>query len=102
MCPALLIGIGQGLFWAVNNTVWVRYYGRAHLGRIRGSVAMAMVAGSSIGPFIMGATYDLFGSYQVSLNLFIALLLPLAIAALWATPPALSRNRATAASTAKM
>ena len=91
---ALLIGIGQGLFGAVNNTVWVRYFGRAHLGRIRGSAAMAMVAGSSTGPFIMGATYDLFGSYQVSLTLFIALLIPLAIATLWATPPMLSRNEA--------
>jgi len=84
---ALLLGIGQGLFGAVNNTVWVRYFGRAHLGRIRGSVAMAMVAGSSTGPFIMGATYDLFGSYQVSLTLFIAILIPLAVATLWATPP---------------
>jgi MFS family permease len=84
---ALLIGMGQGIFGAVNNTVWVRYYGRAHLGHIRGSVIMAMVAGSSAGPFIMGATYDLFGSYQVSLNLFIALLIPLTIATLWATPP---------------
>jgi MFS family permease len=51
---ALLIGISQGLFGAVNNTVWVRYFGRAHLGHIRGSVAMAMVAGSSAGPFIWG------------------------------------------------
>ncbi|UCC54218.1 MAG: MFS transporter [Anaerolineaceae bacterium] len=95
---AVLIGMGQGLFGAVNNTVWVRYYGRAHLGRIRGSVAVAMVAGSSTGPFIMGATYDLFGSYQVSLNLFIALLLTLAIATLWATPPVLSTDEATVAS----
>jgi MFS-type transporter involved in bile tolerance (Atg22 family) len=84
---ALLIGISQGLFGAVNNTVWVRYFGRAHLGHIRGSVAMAMVAGSSAGPFIMGATYDLFGSYQVSLSLFIALLIPLSIATFWASPP---------------
>ena len=89
---ALLIGMSQGLFGAVNNTVWVRYYGRVHLGRIRGSVAMAMVAGSSAGPFIMGATYDLFGSYQVSLNLFIALLIPLGIATLWATPPPKNAN----------
>jgi sugar phosphate permease len=84
---ALLIGIGQGLFGAVNNTVWARYFGRAHLGKIRGTVAMAMVAGSSAGPFIMGVTYDIFGSYEVSLNLFIAALIPLAIASLWATPP---------------
>ena len=94
---ALLIGIGQGLFGAVNNTVWVRYYGRAHLGSIRGSVAMAMVAGSSVGPFIMGATYDLFGSYQFSLNLFIALLIPLAIIALWATPPTTKGRETTSA-----
>jgi sugar phosphate permease len=96
---AVLIGVSQGLFGAVNNTVWVRYYGRAHLGRIRGSVAMAMVAGSSTGPFIMGATYDFFGSYQVSLNLFIALLIPLAIATLWATPPLLSTPEVTVTST---
>ena len=84
---ALFVGIGQGLFGAVTNTVWVRYFGRAHLGSIRGSVTMAMVASSSAGPFIMGATYDLFGSYQLSLNFFIALLIPLALAAFWATPP---------------
>ena len=27
---ALFFGIGQGLFGAVNNTIWVRYYGRPH------------------------------------------------------------------------
>jgi hypothetical protein len=81
------MGIAQGLFGVTNSTVWVRYYGRAHLGRIRGSVALAMVAGSSAGPFIMGATYDLTGGYQLSLMLFIAILLPLALATLWASPP---------------
>lgn len=84
---ALFIGLGQGLFGAVMNTVWVRYFGRAHLGSIRGSVTMAMVASSSVGPFIMGMTYDLLNSYELSLNLFIGLLIPLAFAALWATPP---------------
>ncbi len=84
---ALFVGIGQGLFGAVDNTVWVRYFGRAHLGSIRGSIALAMVAGSSIGPFIMGFTFDQTGSYQFSLILFIALLVILAIVTLWATPP---------------
>jgi MFS transporter, OFA family, oxalate/formate antiporter len=84
---ALCIGISQGLFGAVTNTAWVRYFGRAHLGSIRGSVTMAMVASSSAGPFIMGATFDIFGSYQLSLGFFIALLIPLALAAFWATPP---------------
>lgn len=84
---ALFIGVGQGVFGAVTNTAWARYFGRAHLGRIRGSVTMAMVASSSAGPFIMGSTYDIFGSYELSLGFFIALLIPLAVAALWATSP---------------
>lgn len=89
---ALFIGISQGVFGAVTNTAWVRYFGRAHLGSIRGSVTMAMVASSSAGPFIMGSTYDMFGSYQFSLGFFIALLIPLAIAAFWATPPLKQRG----------
>ncbi|MBN1491328.1 MAG: MFS transporter, partial [Phycisphaerae bacterium] len=31
-------GISQGLVSATNSTVWARYYGRLHLGRINGSV----------------------------------------------------------------
>lgn len=84
---AILIGTGQGLFSAMNNTVWVRYFGRAHLGKIRGSISLALVAGSSAGPFIMGASYDLSGSYSLSIMFFVILMVPLAIAALWATPP---------------
>jgi MFS family permease len=85
---ALLLGAGQGLLGAVQSTLWVRYYGRLHLGKIRGSIATASVAASSLGPFITGATFDLFGNYNTSLWLFLAILLPLIIAAPFATPPA--------------
>jgi MFS family permease len=84
---ALCMGVGQGLLGAVQSTLWVRYYGRLHLGKIRGSIATASVAASSLGPFIMGTTFDIFGSYNVSLWLFLAILLPLIIAAPFATPP---------------
>ena len=33
---AVVSGGGQGLFSAVSATIWVRYYGRTHLGKIRG------------------------------------------------------------------
>jgi MFS family permease len=85
---AVMIGVTQGLFMAVGNVLWLRYYGRAHLGQIRGSVVTAIVAGSSAGPFVMGFTYDQFGDYRWSLIFFIAVLAPLAIAAFFATPPA--------------
>jgi MFS family permease len=84
---ALFLGVGQGLLGAVQSTLWVRYYGRLHLGKIRGSIATASVAASSLGPFIMGATFDLFGSYNTSLWIFLALLLPLTLVTPWATPP---------------
>lgn len=85
---ALIYGIGQGIAGAVNNTVWVRYYGRQHLGKIRGAIATATVGGSSLGPFIMGFTFDRFQSYQFSLLLFTVLFALGAIAFFLATKPA--------------
>lgn len=84
---AILFGVGQGIFGVINTMVWARYFGRDFLGEIRGSVWLAMVAGSSAGPFVMGATFDLLGSYRFSLGLFCGALTILAAAALWATPP---------------
>jgi MFS family permease len=84
---AILLGITQGLLGIAAGTLWARYYGRKHLGKIRGSIFTAGVAGSSSGPFIMGIIFDKFESYQISIWLFIGLLIPMAFAALWATPP---------------
>ena len=83
----LILGLAQGLFGGLGNTVWVRYYGRKHLGKIRGSVWTAAVAGSSIGPFLMGVSYDKQGDFYSSLTVIAIILIALAIAALWATPP---------------
>ena len=85
---ALILGLAQGLFGGLGNTVWVRYFGRTHLGKIRGSVWTASVAGSSVGPFLMGVSYDRSGDFRLSLLTIVAILLGLAIVGLWATPPA--------------
>lgn len=84
---ATLIGAAQGLFNVLQGTMWVRYFGRTHLGKIRGSVMTAGVAASSIGPFIMGATYDWLGSYDLSLWLFVAVFAPFIVLSLFAKPP---------------
>ena len=83
----LMLGIASGLFGGLSNTVWVRYFGRTHLGKIRGSVWTASVAGSSIGPFLMGLFFDRFGDFRFSLIVVASILAVLAIAGLWATPP---------------
>jgi len=84
---AIFMGITQGFGGVVAGTLWARYYGREHLGKIRGSIFTAGVAGSSVGPYIMGLVYDHTGSYQTSLWIFVAVLIPIAFASLLATPP---------------
>jgi len=69
------------------GTVWVRYYGRRNLGKIRGTVWTASVAGSSAGPFLMGVSFDQFDSFAPALWLFVGLFAPLIVASAFVTPP---------------
>ena len=85
---AVALGASQGLFIVLGQTVWARYYGRAHLGRIRGTAWTASVAGSSLGPFALGVTKDLCGAYTPAIWLFVAMYGILSVTALFATPPA--------------
>lgn len=82
-----LFGGGQGLLIAVSGVLWVRYYGREHLGSIRGWVWCATVAGSGCGPLIMGQIKDHYQSYDPAILIFLALILPLAVASWFVRPP---------------
>jgi MFS family permease len=84
---AALFGAGQGLAITVNSTMWVRYYGRKNLGKIRGAVWCTTVAGSGFGPFFLGLIVDNWNSFTPGITLFAALLLPLAPLSLLATQP---------------
>jgi len=84
---AVVIGISTGLISLVGGTLLPRYFGRKHLGKLRGAVMTAQVAGSSLGPFITGLIFDLTGSFQVSLWIFVAILIPSAVISLWAKKP---------------
>ncbi|NQS91946.1 MAG: MFS transporter, partial [Chloroflexi bacterium] len=84
---AVLIGFSTGLIVLVGGTLIARYFGRKHLGKLRGSVLTAQVAASSLGPFITGVIYDLSGSFQISLWIFVGILIPAAIISLKAVQP---------------
>ena len=90
MCVAvgILLGASQGTFFGSTHPLWARYFGRRHLGRIRGVVTTGTVASSSLGPFIAGGARDLLGSFDPALWLFAVLPIPLVIAANWVKPPA--------------
>ena len=87
---AIAIGASQGLFVVLGQTIWARFYGRAHLGKIRGTIWTACVAGSSAGPFVLGLTIDLHGSFTPALWLFAGIYFMLSILACFATRPRLA------------
>jgi len=64
---ALTFGFFMGIGSVFDGTVWATLFGRKHQGTIRGFVATAMVAGTSIGPIVFGLAYDQLGSYNAVL-----------------------------------
>ena len=85
---ASVTGGSLGLFAAVNATIWLRYYGRKNLGKIRGGLMTIGVAASSAGPFVMGVGHDIFGGFHEVFRVFLVITLPMAGVALLATRPA--------------
>jgi len=84
---AVTMGMSQGLLFASLGPLWVRYFGRSHLGKIRGSLTTLMVISTSVGPFAMGLAFDFFGGYDGILMVFMLLPIPLALMALGVGPP---------------
>lgn len=63
----ILYGVLHGIFVAFDSVstgvLWSNYYGRHHLGSIRGIAMTSMVVGSSLGPLPFGFAYDMFQGY---------------------------------------
>jgi MFS family permease len=51
-------GMAAGGHITLNNLVWPNYFGRLHLGAIRGVVLPASIAASGIGPPLFGFLFD--------------------------------------------
>jgi MFS family permease len=66
------MAVAFGVFWGfvngferiVLNIVWPNYFGREHLGSIKGLAQTVMVVGSALGPLPFGLFYDWLGGYQ--------------------------------------
>lgn len=87
MTYGLVRGVSMGIQAVTGGVVWPDYFGREHLGKIRGVAMTGMVIGSAFGPLPFGFAYDIFGGYT---EIIIAsLIIPLlgAIAMLFANKP---------------
>ena len=82
-----LYGAVQGIIQAVSSTIWVRYFGRKNIGRIKSGAMVAMVAGSSIGPLVMSLAKDLGWTFSLSVLAFLILAVINGLAATVLRPP---------------
>ncbi|HKL47419.1 MAG TPA: MFS transporter [Candidatus Izemoplasmatales bacterium] len=68
---AILFILFYGLAIAIQavtlNVLWPNYYGRKHLGSIRGTATVFMVIGSALGPLPFGISYDTTGHYNIAI-----------------------------------
>lgn len=84
---AVLWGIIGGIERITLNIIWPNYFGREHLGSIKGIATTTMVIGSAFGPLPFGIAYDVFGGYTEIL--LIILIFPIlgTLAAFLSPPP---------------
>jgi MFS family permease len=67
---AVLVGLGQGAEFDLLPYAISRYFGLRAFGEIYGYTFAAVTLGATIGPFVMGVSFDATGSYSLALISF--------------------------------
>jgi MFS family permease len=80
-------GASGGLWMVAADVAWPAYFGRRHLGSIRGFGFAVGVAGAAIGPIPFGLAYDLLGGYNPAILGLLALPVMALVAVWFAKPP---------------
>ena len=81
------LGFGVGGLHTLLRLAWADYYGRQHLGSIRGLTLPAQIGGQAIGPVVAGFMFDATGDYRAPFIIFGAAVSLGALLVLSATPP---------------
>jgi MFS family permease len=81
------VGFGVSGLHLLVRLAWADYYGREHLGTIRGFTISAQIGGQAAGPVLAGFMFDATGSYQMPLWVFTGTASLAGILALFATAP---------------
>jgi OFA family oxalate/formate antiporter-like MFS transporter len=87
IASSIVMGSTLGIHSGAVQPLWARYFGRMHLGKIRGLLTTLCIALSSLGPLIAGTVRDFSGNFDLAMWIFIAIPLPLAILSWFAVPP---------------
>ena len=89
LLAAATVGVGVGGLRILVRLAWADYYGREHLGAIRGYTMSAQIGGQAAGPVLAGFMFDATGSYQLPLMMFTGSAALAGLLALFAIPPRL-------------
>ena len=88
---AALMGLATGSYRVMDSTVWAKYFGRLHLGKIRGATMIGTLGGTAFGAYPLGLSYDVTGSYAPALLSLLVLPLGITLAALFVQRPGARR-----------
>jgi len=83
----LTLGFMSGANAPIQEFMWASYYGRDHIGSVRGIGMPVPVIFSAGGPLMAARLFDTTGSYEVAFVLFAASSLIGAMALFYARPP---------------
>jgi OFA family oxalate/formate antiporter-like MFS transporter len=87
MTAAILLGSGVGGLHLLLRLAWAEYYGRLHLGTIRGFTLPVQIGGQAVGPVTAGLVFDVTGGYQMAFVLFACVVAVSSLLVLTAVPP---------------
>jgi MFS transporter, OFA family, oxalate/formate antiporter len=87
MLSSAVIGSGVGGLHLLLRLAWADYYGRQHLGTIRGITLPVQLGGQAVGPIAAGFVYDATGSYHLVFLCFAAVVALGSVFVLAASPP---------------
>lgn len=88
-----VLGVNMGFLMNTNQVIWPSYFGRRHLGSIRGMANFGMMAAAALGPLPLALALDITGSYTPGLIAYMVLPPLCGLAALTAGNPSSPRRR---------
>jgi sugar phosphate permease len=87
ICAATTLGIGVGGLHFLLRLAWADYYGRQHLGTIRGVTLPIQIGGQALGPVTAGMVFDATGGYDSAFVFFASTVALASLLVLTAVPP---------------
>ena len=87
-----LYGFGFGGTIPLSESLWARYFGRAHIGSIRGITQPVRILGTAVAPVLVGLLFDVTDTYRPGFVLVIGALLLGAILVFFSREPRMTAS----------